>query len=295
MNKVLILIIPVLLIAGCGSDKDYFAEGTFEATEITISSEESGKIISLDINEGDFIKADKTVGIIDTVQFHLKKLQLEHQLTATIKSRPDVEAQLSSLNTRLDNLKKEKKRIEYLLKDGAATTKQLDDINASIDLTKSNISTLKSTLDNTISSIDANSESIKTGIEQVEDCIKKCHIKSPITGTILTKYALQGELAIMGRPLFKIADLDNMFLRAYFTSSQLANIKIGQKVKVIADFGGENHYEYPGTISWISEECEFTPKSIQTKDSRSNLVYAVKIKVKNDGRIKIGFSGKVVL
>lgn len=189
----------------------------------------------------------------------------------------------------------EKRRIERLLADGAATAKQLDDINAAVAILKDRIAAQESTLRNSTASIDESASAIQSQIERITDQISDCYITSPIAGTVLAKYCQAGEYVVPGKPLMKVADLSKIYLRAYFTSAQLADIRLGQEVTVVADFGGDKLYEYPGTITWISSESEFTPKNIQTQDSRSNLVYAVKIAVKNDGRLKIGGYGNVKL
>jgi HlyD family secretion protein len=202
---------------------------------------------------------------------------------------------VASLKEQIAKQETERRRVENLLKDGAATTKQLDDVNAQIKVLKGQLDAQVSTLRNNISSIDDNSSAIELQIAQVNDRLAKCHIVSPVAGTIIAKYVDQGEFVGVGSPLMKVADLDNVFLRAYFTSDQLSKVKIGQKVTVTADFGGNEKFDYPGTITWIASESEFTPKTIQTKDTRANLCYAVKIAVKNDGKIKLGLYGEVRL
>ena len=189
----------------------------------------------------------------------------------------------------------ERRRIESLLKDGAATEKQLDDVDAQLKVLNSEYDAMLSTLENNTASIDANSSAIDLQIAQIDDRLAKSRIISPIGGTVLAKYAEAGELATVGRPLMKVADLNAIYLRAYFTSEQLADLKIGQEVTVTADFGGDSRFDYKGRITWISSESEFTPKTIQTRNSRANLVYAVKIAVRNDGRLKIGTYGEVRL
>ena len=189
----------------------------------------------------------------------------------------------------------EQTRVENMLRDGAATTKQLDDIQAQIRILEGQLTAMLSTLNSNSATIESNVEALEAQIALLDDRIEKCRIVSPIDGTVLLKYVEAGELATPGKPLMKIADLNNIYLRAYFTSDQLADIALGDTVTVTADFGGDELIDYTGRIAWISAESEFTPKSIQTKDSRANLVYAVKIYVENDGRIKIGHYGKVTL
>jgi HlyD family secretion protein len=251
--------------------------------------------LSFEIEEGMSIKAGMEAGTVDSLQLCLQHKQLSAQLSALLDSRPDTKAQVASLREQIAKQKSELKRVENMLKDGAATQKQYDDIEAQIRVTESQLSATLSTLDKSTSSINSNAEALEAQIAALADRIEKCRIVSPIDGTILVKYAQAGELATVGKPLMKIANLDNIYLRAYFTSGQLANLKLGDEVTVTADFGGNERYDYAGRIIWISPESEFTPKTIQTKDSRANLVYAVKIAVKNDGRLKIGLSGDVKL
>ena len=241
------------------------------------------------------VKAGEKVGTIDSLQLYLQHKQLSAQLSALLDSRPDKKAQVASLREQIAKQKSELKRVKNMLKDGAATQKQYDDIEAHIRILKSQLSATLSNLDKNTAAINSNAEALEAQIEALDDLISKCRIVSPVEGIILVKYAEAGELATMGRPLMKIANLDNIYLRAYFTSNQLANLKLGDEVTVTADFGGTELYDYKGRITWISSESEFTPKTIQTEDSRANLVYAVKIAVKNDGRLKIGLSGNVTL
>ena len=282
-------------MVSCGEKSEFDAQGTFEATEVIVSSEANGRIISFNIEEGNMVDANTIIGTIDSVQLYLQRKQLEAQQSALLASRPDIKKQVSSLKEEIAKQKVELKRIGNMLRDGAATQKQYDDIEAHIRILEGKLDATLSTLTKNASTIDDNSAALEAQISALDDRIEKCKIVSPINGTVLVKYAEAGELATVGKPLMKVADLENIYLRAYFTSNQLADIKLGDSVTVIADFGEDNRYEYDGKITWISAESEFTPKTIQTKESRSNLVYAVKIAVKNDGRIKIGLSGEVKL
>lgn len=285
----------LLILAGCSRSESFDATGTFEATEITVSAEASGRILAFNVNEGDRIAQGQTVGTIDTVQLYLQKMQLERQIASVRSNRPDISKQVTALREQIAQQEAERTRIKRLLDDGAATTKQLDDIDASLKILNGQLEATLSTLRNNTASIDENSSSIELQIVQVEDRLAKCRIVSPVTGTVLAKYAETGELASTGRPLMKVADLDHIYLRAYFTSEQLAALQLGQEVTVTADFGADEQYEYPGHIIWIASESEFTPKNIQTRNTRANLVYAVKIAVENDGRLKIGLYGEVNL
>lgn len=284
-----------LLAVGCGNRDDFDATGTFEATEVTVSAEANGRILCFDVEEGDSVEAAVPVGAIDTVQLYLQKLQLERQVASARSSRPDVRKQATALREQIAQQQTERRRVENLLKDGAATTKQLDDIDAQLKILQGQLDALLSTLHNNLASIDENSSAIELQIAQIEDRMSKCRIVSPVGGTVLAKYAEAGELAAVGRPLMKVADLGQVYLRAYFTSEQLSSLRLEQQVTVTAEFGGDERIDYPGRITWIASESEFTPKSIQTRNSRANLVYAVKIAVKNDGRLKLGLYGEVKL
>ena len=294
MKKVLYIAVSLLAIA-CSKEAEFDAQGTFEATEVVVSSEATGRILNFDIEEGMTIVANQAVGTIDSLQLHLQRKQLLAQQSALLTSRPDVKKQVASLREQIVKQKSELRRVENMLSDGAATQKQKDDIEAQIKILERQLDATLSTLDKNTSTINNNSAALEAQIAALDDRISKCSILSPVGGTVLVKYAEAGELASVGKPLMKIADLKNIYLRAYFTSDQLANIKLGDEVKVVADFGGEERYDYTGRVAWISPESEFTPKTIQTKDSRANLVYAVKITVENDGRLKIGLAGEVVL
>ena len=293
--KRLIYILSILCLVSCSNNTNYDAQGSFEATEIIVSSEATGKILNFDITEGDIIKADSTVGVIDSLQLHLQRKQLSAQLSALLSSRPDKEKQVASLREQITTQKREFQRIENMLREGAATQKQYDDIKAQITILENQLSATLSTLDNNTASINDNAVALEAQIAALDDRIAKCLINSSVNGTVLSKYAEAGELATIGKPLMKVADLENIYLRAYFTSDQLSKVNLGNDVTVTADFGGNERYSYVGKVTWISSESEFTPKNIQTKDSRANLVYAVKIAVKNDGRIKIGLAGEVKL
>ena len=294
MKKVIYIAMALLAIS-CTKEAEFDAQGTFEATEVVVSSEATGRILNFDIEEGMAIAANQAVGTIDSLQLHLQRKQLVAQQSALLASRPDVKKQVAALREQIAKQKTELRRVDNMLRDGAATQKQKDDIKAQIKILEGQLEAQLSTLDKNTSTINGNSVVLEAQIAALDDRISKCRIISPVGGTVLVKYAEAGELASAGKPLMKIADLKNIYLRAYFTSDQLANVKLGDEVKVVADFGGTERYDYTGCVAWISSESEFTPKTIQTKDSRANLVYAVKIAVENDGRLKIGLAGEVVL
>lgn len=294
MKKIMYIALALLAVS-CGNDAEFDAQGTFEATEVVVSSEASGKIMRLDAEEGTQVQANALVGEIDSLQLDLQRKQLIAQRSALLGSRPDVQKQVATIKEQIAKQKTELARFANMLRDGATTQKQYDDMEAHLRVLESQLDATLSTLTKNTVTINSNSAALEAQILALEDRIAKCKVLSPISGVVLVKYAEVGELAAMGKPLFKVVDLNKMYLRAYFTSEQLANVKLGDTVKVIADFGAEERYEYEGTITWIASESEFTPKTVQTKDSRANLVYAVKIAVKNDGRLKIGLAGEVIL
>ncbi|HPS96383.1 MAG TPA: HlyD family efflux transporter periplasmic adaptor subunit [Bacteroidales bacterium] len=276
-----------------GKDGEYDASGTFEATEIIVSSEANGKILSLDIVEGQQLEAGAPVGTIDSTQLYLKKRQLLTSVRGVEVRRPEYNKQIAATQQQIATQISEKARIERLVKADAATQKQLDDINSSISVLQKQLEAQKSSLTTTTSGMSEDAAALMIQVDQLNDQLSKCRILSPIKGTVLVKYAEAGELTGSGKPLFKIADIENMILRAYITSDIITKLKLNQEVKVYADFGEKEMREYTGTIVWISDKAEFTPKTIQTKKERANLVYAVKIAVKNDGYIKIGMYGEV--
>jgi HlyD family secretion protein len=294
MKKIMYIALAVLAVS-CGKEAEFDAQGTFEATEVLVSSEASGKIMRLDAEEGTQVLANAVVGEIDSLQLDLQRKQLIAQRSALLGSRPDVQKQVATIKEQITKQKTELARFANMLRDGATTQKQYDDMEAHLRVLESQLDATLSTLTKNTVTINNNSAALEAQILALEDRIAKCRVVSPVGGTVLVKYAEVGELATMGKPLFKVADLDKMYLRAYFTSEQLSKVKLGDTVKVIADFGAEERFEYEGTITWIASESEFTPKTIQTKDSRANLVYSVKIAVKNDGRLKIGLAGEVIL
>ncbi|MCL2327792.1 MAG: HlyD family efflux transporter periplasmic adaptor subunit [Bacteroidetes bacterium] len=292
----LLLIISCSLLICCDSSKNNFdASGVFEAEETIISAEATGVIRQFDLEEGQVLTVGQLIGYIDSTQLYLKKKQLESQIRALLGKKPNIGVQLSALQSQLKTAETERIRFEKLVAGGAAPSKQLDDINAQIEVLQRQIAAQKSTLDISSEGIDKDIEPLKIQVEQLEDQLAKCRLVSPQNGTVLAKIAKVNELTAAGKPLYKIADLQNITLRAFVTSAQLTQLKIGQKVKVFADFGEKETREYEGVISWISDKSEFTPKTIQTQDERANLVYAVKITVKNDGYLKIGMYGQVQL
>lgn len=282
------------LFSACGNGvPKYDATGTFETTEVLVSAEASGRLLYFDIEEGMLLKAGEEVGVVDTVQLYLTKLQLEASIKSVEEQRPDILKQVAATKEQISAAQRERNRVANLLKVGAANQKQLDDAEDQLEVLRKQLVAQNSTLSNSHQSLTWQSSSVGIQVAQVEDQLKKCHITSPITGTVLAKYAEAGELTAMGTPLFKVADTEQMYLRAYITSEQLSQVKLGQKVTVFSDYGTDEHKQYPGVVTWISDTSEFTPKTILTKNERANLVYAVKIAVHNDGLLKIGMYGGV--
>ena len=351
MKKILFISLLAIIATACSNENDFDATGTFEATEVVVAAKGSGEIKALNIEEGQIVEADTQLGYLDMTQLELQKNQFDanndnltstqsqldaskdqmnsskQQIDATRAATSshvlDLERQVANMKQQINNLQKEKARFSAMLKDNAASQKQVDDIEYQILVlqkqlaaTQDQINANNQSFANQSQGYDAQKKGVdaqirgveaqKKGIEAqkrsnnaqkgiVENQIANSIITSPVKGTILTKYTQAGEYATPGKPLFKVADMSTVYLRAYFTSDQLSDIKLGQEVTVVADFGGDKTRDYTGKITWISSESEFTPKSIQTKDSRVNLVYAVKIAVHNDGYLKLGLSGKVKL
>ncbi|RHR40243.1 HlyD family efflux transporter periplasmic adaptor subunit [Parabacteroides sp. AF18-52] len=290
------LIATALLgLAACNrGDGNFDATGTFEATEILVSSEANGKIMELNIEEGDRLDAGAMVGYIDSTQLYLKKMQLSAGLRSVDIRKPDIRKQIAALEQQIATARTEQQRMENLVKAKAGNQKQVDDIVNNIKYLQKQLDAQYSTLNKTTGGADAEAESILYQIMQLDDQLQKSRIVTPQAGTVLVKYAEPGEVTAAGKPLYKIADTDLLYLRAYITADQLSTLKQGQTVRVFADYGADEQREYPGTITWISDKSEFTPKGIQTKDERANLVYAIKIAVKNDGYLKIGQYGETV-
>ncbi|MCF8369012.1 MAG: HlyD family efflux transporter periplasmic adaptor subunit [Bacteroidales bacterium] len=290
MKTIQLQIIVLVLLASCSnSEKLSDAYGNFEVDDIIVSSEASGKLLLFNVEEGKSLKKMDLVGVIDTTQLVLQKKQLKAQSKAVSSKIANIESEIKVQEQQKKNLLVDKNRIEKLLKDGAATQKQLDDVNGALDLIDSKVSSIKTQYASVMSEM----EVIKTQVSQVEESIIKCKILNPTKGTVLEKYSEQNEITAFGKPLYKLADTDEMILRVYVSGVQLAHLKIGQEVEVLVDDDARTNRSLSGHISWISESAEFTPKIIQTKEERVNMVYAVKVRVKNDGTLKIGMPGEV--
>jgi HlyD family secretion protein len=296
MKKIMILASASLMMAACGgNEKEYDATGTFEATETTVFAEQSGQLMVFSVNEGDSIANGAEVGLIDTTQVWLKIQQLSATKEIYQSQKPDMEAQIAATRQQLTKAQQEEQRYRELVADGAAPTKMLDDASNQVKVLQKQLAAQQSALSTSTRSLDKQMAATDVQVSQLRDQLRKCHIVTPTNGTLLEKYVERGEFVAVGKPLFKIADTHDMFMRAYVTSAQLQNIKLGQKVKVFADYGDGQKKEYDGTISWISSRSEFTPKTILTDDERADLVYAVKVAIKNDGFVKIGMYGEVKL
>ncbi|WEK35250.1 MAG: HlyD family efflux transporter periplasmic adaptor subunit [Candidatus Pseudobacter hemicellulosilyticus] len=311
MKRILVpvcLLFTVLLTACGGNKKTFDATGSFEVDEVIVSAELAGKLLAFSIEEGDSIPKDKVIGLIDAENLQLQKEQVRASIEALGERTADLSPQIKLLQdqlvvqqSQLDNLLHERKRIENLLKSDAATGKQLDDMDAQIDVvkkqmvvTRQQINVQRSNTGTQNRGILSEGKPLEKRVAQLDDQLKRAQITNPVAGTVITKYAEAGEMTNAGKALYKIADLSTMTLRAYITGNQLPAIRLQQPVRVLVDDGPDKYRELPGTITWISGKAEFTPKTIQTKEERANLVYAIKIKVKNDGYLKIGMYGEVL-
>lgn len=308
MKQIFLLAGIAFIMLSCGNnEKEYDATGTFEATEVTVSAKASGELKMFSVTEGESVKGNQNVGFIDSYQLRQKQdeltaagLQLDANIAATDSRQLDLQKQLASISQQIANAQYEQKRFAELVKDGAVPRKQLDDINNQIkvlqrqfEATGDQIRSNNLSLNEQARAIKAQRQGVEAQKRQLDDQINNTKILAPIAGTVLEKYVEQGEFVTVGKPLFKVANIHQMYIRAYITSVQLKNIKIGQKVKVMADYGNNQKKQYNGTIIWISNRSEFTPKTILTDDERADLVYAIKIQFRNDGYVKIGMYGEV--
>ena len=289
LKKMMAAAVMPLLAAGCGNREiEFDACGQIDATDVTVSAESSGRILSLDIEEGDRLTAGQMLGAIDSAQIWLQKKELQERKEGAKARIVDIESQIAPSMAQLENLRKDHERFAALLSKDAGTRKQLEDNESQIAVLEGQIAAQRQTYgqnnDATMSEIGM----YDVQIAQREDQLSKCRIMSPINGTVLTKYAEAGETVVSGKALFKIADMDRLFVRAYFTTAQLASLAVGDKVTVIPDDGTNSPKEYEGTVTWISDEAEFTPKNIQTRDERADMVYAVKVSIENDGNLRLG-------
>ena len=294
MKSIKIFALATLALAACNkTEKAYDATGTFEATETTVYAEQTGQLMTLNAEEGTELTAGTEVALVDTTQFALKIRQLQAGKRVLSAQKPDIQAQIAATRQQLAKAQLEQRRYRELVNDGAAPSKTLDDATSQVQELQKQLDAQLSALNTQTRTLDTQAVATDTQIDQLLDQIDKCHIAAPLTGTVLEKYVERGEFVTAGKPLFKMADTQHMLIRAYLTSAQLKEVKIGQSVQVMADYGAGQKKTYQGTITWISSRAEFTPKTILTDDERADLVYAVKIAVPNDGYLKIGMYGEV--
>ena len=295
MKTQISMILAILMLTSCSRNQfKHDASGTFEATEVIISSEASGKLEVFNIAEGDVLVQGQYLGYVDSIQLYLKKLQLQTAQKAVKVRRPDISVQISATKEQIEKAETEKKRLENLFKANAATQKQIDDADSQLKILQKTLSAQINSLSNSVNSLNEESSSYEIQVAQIQDQLNKCKLINPLDGTVLNKYAEEKEIVTVGKPLYKIADTKHLFLRAYVVSGQLENVSLGQDVSVTVSYSDKSEKQYPGKVAWIANKAEFTPKTIQTKDERQNLVYAVKIAVENtDGLIKIGMYGDV--
>ena len=294
MKKLMILTAGLAVLVSCGSkEKEYDATGVFEATETTVFAEQSGTLMTFSVNEGDIMSLGQEVGLIDTTQIWLKIQQAGATKQVYQSQKPDMEKQIAATRQQLAKAKQDQQRYKELVADGAAPSKMLDDATNQVQVLQKQLDAQISAMTTSTNALNKQMEATDVQVDQLRDQLSKCHITSPISGTVLEKFVERGEFVATGKQLFKIADTENMYIRAYVTSAQLQNIKVGQKAKLFADYGNGQKKEYDGVVSWISSRSEFTPKTILTDDERADLVYALKVAIKNDGFVKIGMYGEV--
>lgn len=294
MKRIMAVAGLALMLNACGNkEKEYDATGVFEATETVVCAEQNGSLTVFDVEEGDRLEQGREVALIDTVQLWLKMQQAEATKKVYRSQKPDMEKQLAAIREQLAKARQEQQRYRELVADGAAPRKMLDDADSQVEVLQRQMEALRSSLSVSTDALDRQMEAADVQREQILDQLEKCHVRTPASGTVIEKYVERGEFVATGKPLFKMADIAHMYLRAYVTSAQLQHIRIGQKAKVFADYGEGQTREYAGTVTWISSRSEFTPKTILTDDERADLVYALKVAVKNDGYIKMGMYGEV--
>ena len=294
MKNLMIMAAGLAVLTSCGNnEKEYDATGTFEATEVTVAAEQSGVLMKFDVSEGDEIALGQEVGLVDTTQIWLKIMQAGATKVVYQSQKPDVEKQIAATRQQLAKAQQDQQRYKELVADGAAPKKMLDDATNQVQVLQKQLDAQISTLSTQLSTLNAQRSTVDAQVDQLKDQLQKCHISTPIQGTVLEKCVEKGEHVAIGNPLFTMAETETMFMRAYVTSAQLKDIKVGQKAMVFADYGNGQKKEYEGTVSWISSRSEFTPKSVLTDDERADLVYAIKVVIKNDGYVKIGMYGEV--
>ena len=295
MKKIIAMAGVALVLNACGrKERQYDATGVFEATETTVYAEQTGALLTFNVEEGDTVGQNREVGLIDTTQLWLKMKQAEAMKSVYQSQKPEQEKQIAVTRRQLAKAKQDQQRYKELVADGAAPGKMLDDANSQVEVLQRQLDAQLSSLRVNTNALDKQMAAADVQAEQLRDQIRKCHILVPAKGTVIEKYVERGEFVSAGKPLFKMADTENMFIRAYVTSAQLENIKTGQKATVFADYGNGGKKEYEGRVTWISSRSEFTPKTILTDDERADLVYAVKVAIKGDGYVKMGMYGEVL-
>ena len=295
MKKIIAMAGVALVLNACGrKERQYDATGVFEATETTVYAEQTGALLTFNVEEGDTVGRNREVGLIDTTQLWLKMKQAEAMKSVYQSQKPEQEKQIAVTRQQLAKAKQDQQRYKELVADGAAPGKMLDDANSQVEVLQRQLDAQLSSLRVNTNALDKQMDATDVQAEQLRDQIRKCHILVPAKGTVIEKYVERGEFVSTGKPLFKMADTENMFIRAYVTSAQLENIKTGQKATVFADYGNGGKKEYEGRVTWISSRSEFTPKTILTDDERADLVYAVKVAIKGDGYVKMGMYGEVL-
>ena len=295
MKKIIAMAGVALVLNACGrKERQYDATGVFEATETTVYAEQTGALLTFNVEEGDTVGQNREVGLIDTTQLWLKMKQAEAMKSVYQSQKPDQEKQIAVTRQQLAKAKQDQQRYKELVADGAAPAKMLDDANSQVEVLQRQLDAQLSSLRVNTNALDKQMAATDVQSEQLRDQIRKCHILVPAKGTVIEKYVERGEFVSAGKPLFKMADTENMFIRAYVTSAQLENIKTGQRATVFADYGNGEKKEYEGRVTWISSRSEFTPKTILTDDERADLVYAVKVAIKGDGYVKMGMYGEVL-
>ncbi len=295
MKKIIAMAGVALVLNACGrKERQYDATGVFEATETTVYAEQTGALLTFNVEEGDTVGRNREVGLIDTTQLWLKMKQAEAMKSVYQSQKPEQEKQIAVTRQQLAKAKQDQQRYKELVADGAAPAKMLDDANSQVEVLQRQLDAQLSSLRVNTNALDKQMDATDVQAEQLRDQIRKCHILVPAKGTVIEKYVERGEFVSAGKPLFKMADTENMFIRAYVTSAQLENIKTGQKATVFADYGNGGKKEYEGRVTWISSRSEFTPKTILSDDERADLVYAVKVAIKGDGYVKMGMYGEVL-
>lgn len=296
MRRMIIAAAALLAVAGCGKKNiEFDGCGQIDATKVTVSAESNGKLLSLTVQEGDRLEKGELTGVIDSVQTYLQKEELIRRKEGALTRIVDIPLQMKPMEDQLANHEVDLKRFRALLKSNAGTQKQVDDMEAQIAILKGKIAAQKVSYANGNAGIENEIGTYEVQIAKAMDQLSKCRVVSPVSGTVLTKYAEEGEMVIVGKPLYEVADLDNVYVRAYFSTEQLAGVKLGDKVAVIPDDGTDSPKQYEGIVTWISSDAEFTPKNIQTRDERADMVYAVKVSVRNDGFLRLGMYAYVKL